>query len=188
MQGVQRPQLRRFQLAGRLDDLRVDRQQRDGGERGACAPGRESAVPVSGAGQAEVFAATASGGLAWAWSSGGSPWAWGTPIAAPGGGTTVTGSPAVSTWQGDLAVVYAALSNGQVGYVRRRGAPGQPSFGGWSVAGGTVPAGAVAGSPAGWLNSTGAAGVAIEDGNRRLAISYSTATGWSAWAELAAGF
>ncbi len=146
------------------------------------------AVTVSGAGQTEVFAVTAAGGIDWAWQSPGAGWTWGTPIAAPGSGVTVTGSPSASSWQGGLVAVYAALSDGQVGYVLAQAATGQPAFGGWSVAGGTVPGGTIAGSPTGWLNASGAAGVAVLDGNDRLAVSYSTPTGWSAWAEMASGF
>ncbi len=44
------------------------------------------------------------------------------------------------------------------------------------------------GSPAGWLNSGGPAGVAALDGNRMLAVSSNSGSGWQAWTEIGGGF
>jgi hypothetical protein len=44
------------------------------------------------------------------------------------------------------------------------------------------------GSPAGWLNSSGAAGVAALDRNLMLAVSANTGSGWASWTEVGGGF
>ncbi len=145
---------------------------------------RTPAAAVSGSGQIEVFAATTAGGLDWASGTPGGAWTWGTPLAAPAPGVQVTGSPSAATWPSGQVIVYAALSNGQIGYARQQASPNQPAFGSWSDVSSAVPGGSITGSPAGWLDSSGAAGVAVGDGNGRLAISYDTGSGWTGWSEL----
>jgi hypothetical protein len=44
------------------------------------------------------------------------------------------------------------------------------------------------GSPAAWLNSTGAPGIAVLDGGAQLAISSNSAGTWAAWTEAGGGF
>jgi hypothetical protein len=148
------------------------------------------AVAVNGSGQTEFFAATTSGGLADAWQNGvDGAWSWGSPLA--GAGTTIAGSPAAATWPTGQLVVYAKLASGEVGYIHQTGSAGTASWGNWASIGGL--AGAAQGSPAGWLNTSGAAGVAVLDGNSKLAVSSnSTAggngSGWAAWSEVGSGF
>jgi len=153
------------------------------------------AVAVDGAGQVEFFAATTAGGLADGWLTGAagvnSAWTWGSPLAGPGSasraGTTIGGSPAAATWPAGDVVVYARLPGGQVGYVRHEGPAGSSGWSGWSPIG-AVPGGKVLGSPAGWLNSSGAPGAAVLDGRRNLAVSSNSGSGWSAWTEIGGGF
>lgn len=64
---------------------------------------------------------------------------------------------------------------------------GSASWSAWSPAG-AVPDGKAVGRPAGWLNSTGAAGVAALDGNLMLAVTDNTGSGWAPWTELGGGF
>ncbi len=153
------------------------------------------AVVLNGSGQAELFAATRSGGLADAWLSGADAadgaWSWGTPLAGSGAtaGSAVqmTGSPAAATWPSGSVIVYARLSSGRVGYIRHNGGSGSAPWSGWSTIG-TPPGGKVIGSPAGWLNSSGAAGVAVLDGKLNLAVTSNSGSGWSGWTEAGGGF
>jgi len=151
------------------------------------------AAAVDGSGQIEFFAASKSGGLDHAWISG-SParhaWTWGSPLAGPGsaagGGTRIAGSPAAATWPSGFVIVYAKLAGGQVGYIRNSRNSGSSAWSGWaSVA--SIPGGTI-GSPVGWLNSGGPAGVAALDGNRMLAVSSNSGSGWQAWTEIGGGF
>jgi len=150
------------------------------------------AVVVDGAGQVEFFAATTAGGLDDAWLTGvNGAWMWGSPLAGPGStsgaGTKISGSPSAATWPSGNVVVYTRLPHGQVGYVRHEGPAGSADWSGWSsiVA---VPGGRVLGSPAGWLNSSGAAGAAVLDGQLNLAVASNSGSGWSAWTEIGDGF
>lgn len=153
------------------------------------------AVVLDGSGQIELFAATGSGGLADAWLSGANgatgTWTWGTPLAgagaAAGASTTITAAPSAATWPSGTVIVYARLAGGQVGYIRHDGNSGSALWSGWSPVGG-APGGKVIGSPAGWLNSTGAAGVAVLDGKRNLAVASNSGSGWSGWTEFGGGF
>jgi len=151
-------------------------------------------VAVDGSGELEFFAASRSGGLDRAWISG-SPvrdaWTWGSPLAGPGsaagGGTKIAGSPAAATWPSGFVIVYAKLAGGQVRYIRNSGNSGSSAWSGWAPIG-SIPGGTMMGSPAGWLNSGGPAGVAALDGNRMLAVSSNPGSGWQAWTELGGGF
>ena len=153
------------------------------------------AVVVDGSGQIELFAATRAGGLADAWLSGQNGatgiWTWGAPLAGAGAGagasTTITGTPAAATWPAGSVIVYARLATGQVGVIRHNGGSGSAPWSGWSSIG-APPGGKVIGSPVGWLNSSGAAGVAVLDGKLNLAVASDSGSGWSGWTEVGAGF
>lgn len=152
--------------------------------------GVPSAV-VDGAGQTELFAATAAGGLAGAWQArGSSTWTWAS-LPAPGLGTGqrpgIAGSVSAATWPRGRVVIYAALSNGRLGYLRQLGTAGSSPWAGWASLGG-VPGNAITGSPAGWLNTSGAASAAVQDGTHHLVITSNAGQGWSAWAVAGAGF
>ncbi|HVB42357.1 MAG TPA: glycoside hydrolase domain-containing protein [Streptosporangiaceae bacterium] len=156
-------------------------------------------VVVDGAGRTEFFAATRGGGLVHAWQQGaGGGWTWGVPLAgvgpaAPlGGGIRISGSPAAATWPAGQVVVFATLAGGRVGYIRQADPAVPGSWTSWASIGG-IPGGKVLGSPAGWLNTSGAAGIAVLDGNLRLATASHPASGdpnsdWSAWSEVGGGF
>ncbi len=163
-----------------------------------ASPANLTGVPaavVDGTGQVEFFAATAAGGLVDAWLPGASglngAWTWRSPLAGPGSasgaGTKVGGSPSAATWPSGNVVVYARLRRGQVGYIRHEGTAGSAGWSGWSSIG-TVPGGRVLGSPGGWLNSSGAAGAAVLDGQLNLAVTSNSGSGWSAWSEIGDGF
>ncbi len=151
------------------------------------------ALVLNGAGQIELFATTKTGGLDDAWQSGaggGQPdgtWTWGTPLTGQSAGTLVAGSPAAATWPVGQVIVYARLGNGQPEYIRQQGISGSAAWNSWSAIGG-VPGGKMMGSPAGWLNSVGAASIAVIDRNLKLAVSSNTGGGWSAWSEVGSGF
>ena len=153
------------------------------------------AVVVDGSGQIELFAATRTGGLADAWLSGQNgatgTWTWGAPLAGAGAGagasTTIAGTPAAATWPAGSVIVYARLATGQVGFIRHNGGSGSAPWSGWSSIG-APPGGKVIGSPVGWLNSSGAAGVAVLDGKLNLAVASDSGSGWSGWTEVGAGF
>jgi Rv2525c-like, glycoside hydrolase-like domain len=150
------------------------------------------AVAADGSGQLEFFAATAAGGLADAWQAGASGgWTWGSPLAGRGssGGaaTKIGGSPSAATWPAGSVVVYARLAGGQAGYIRHQGSSGSAAWSSWSTVG-ALPGGKMTGSPAGWLNGSGAASVAALDGNRQIAVANQPGSGWSAWTELGGGF
>ncbi len=149
------------------------------------------AVVRDGSGQIELFAATRSGGLADAWLSGANgTWTWGTPLAgsgAAGASTRITGVPAAATWPAGSVVVYARLASGQVGYIQHNDGAGSAQWSGWSSIA-APPGGKVIGSPAGWLNSSGAAGVSVLDGKLNLAVASNSGSGWSAWTEIGGGF
>ena len=151
------------------------------------------AVTADGSGQLEFFAATKRGGLADGWqarASGG--WTWGSPLAGPGSsgaaGTKVGGSPSAAMWPAGSVVVYARLAGGRVGYLRHQGTSGSAAWSAWSTVGG-LPGGKMTGSPAGWLNASGAPSVLALDGRLRIAVaSNQGSSGWSAWSELGGGF
>lgn len=145
------------------------------------------AVAVNGSGQTELVAATAAGGLDDAWQSGTGSWTWGNPLAGTGTGTTIAGSPAAAAWPGGQIAVYAQLAGGQPGYIVQQGTSGSAQWTGWSAIGG-VPGGSMHGSPAGWLNSSGAPEIAVLDGNLRLATASYAAGGWSSWTEVGGSF
>ncbi len=145
------------------------------------------AVTVSGAGVTELFATTSGGQLADAFQPRGGGWTWGAPLAGPGSGIQVTGSPVAATWPAGSAVVYATEASGRIGYVRQLSAPGSPSWSRWATIA-AAPGNAVLGTPAAWLNSGGAASVAALDGNLMLATSNNTGSAWSPWTEVGGGF
>ena len=153
------------------------------------------AVVVNGSGQTEFFAATRTGGLADGWVSGANgatgTWTWGTPLAGAGTASGVTkkiaGSPAAATWPAGDVVIYARLGSGRIGYIRHNGGSGSASWSGWASIS-APPGGKAIGSPVGWLNSSGAAGVAVLDGQLKLAVASNTGSGWSAWTEVGGGF
>ncbi|HEX9033720.1 MAG TPA: glycoside hydrolase domain-containing protein [Streptosporangiaceae bacterium] len=142
------------------------------------------AVVVDGSGQTELFASTGSGGLDYAWQAPGGAWTWEAPLQGPGG---IGGSPSAATWPAGQVVVYARLASGAAGYVRQQGTAGSAAWSGWSVIG-SAPGGAMTGSPAGWLNSSGAASVAMLDGSRNVAVASNAGSGWSGWTEVGGGF
>jgi hypothetical protein len=145
------------------------------------------AVAVNGSGQTEFFAATPAGGLADAWQNATTgAWTWGPPLAGAGTGVTIAGSPAAANAGGGQLVIYAQVA-GKAQDIRQQGASGSVPWGRWSAIGG-VPGGTMLGSPAGWLNSCGAPGVAVLGGNLSLAISSFTSGAWAAWTEAASGF
>ncbi|MGI9008296.1 MAG: glycoside hydrolase domain-containing protein, partial [Streptosporangiaceae bacterium] len=156
------------------------------------------AVAADGSGQLEFFAATRAGGLADAWQAGPSGssgssggWTWGSPLAGPGSaaaGTKIGGSPSAATWPAGSVVVYARLAGGQAGYIRHQGTSGSAAWSVWSTVGG-LPGGKMAGTPAGWLNGSGAPSLVALDGRRKIAVASDPgSSGWSAWAELGGGF
>jgi hypothetical protein len=153
------------------------------------------AVVADGSGQTELFAATTTGGLADAWLTGGNgvsgTWTWGTPLAGTGAasGTAVkiAGSPAAATWPAGSVIVYARMANGTIAYIRHNGTSGSASWSAWASLS-APPGGKAIGSPIGWLNSSGAAGVAVLDGKLKLAVASNAGSGWSAWTEVGGGF
>ncbi|HEX9064154.1 MAG TPA: glycoside hydrolase domain-containing protein [Streptosporangiaceae bacterium] len=150
------------------------------------------AVAIDGSGQLEFFAAAKAGGLADAWQAGAAgSWTWGSPLAgagsAGGSGTTAGGSPSAATWPAGSVVVYSRLTGGQLGYIRHQGSSGSAGWSGWSTVSG-LPGGKMTGSPAGWLNGSGAPSVAVLDGRLKLAVASNTGSGWSAWNEVGGGF
>jgi hypothetical protein len=146
------------------------------------------AVAVNGSGQIEFFAATAAGGLVDAWQdTAGGTWTWGVPLAGAGAEVKVAGSPTAAPWgEGQLAV-YAKAAGGQAEFVRQQGSAGAAAWTNWSAIDG-IPGGTMLGSPAAWLNSTGAPGIAVLDGGAQLAISSNSAGTWAAWTEAGGGF
>jgi Domain of unknown function (DUF1906) len=152
------------------------------------------AVVTDGSGQTELFAATKAGGLADAWLAGGNgsggTWTWGSPLAGAGATSGLTqkiaGSPAAATWPAGSVIVYARLADGTIGYIRHAGNAGSASWSGWASIS-APPGGKAVGSPAGWLNATGAAGVAVLDGKRKLAVASNSGDGWSGWTEVGGG-
>jgi Domain of unknown function (DUF1906) len=142
------------------------------------------AAVIDGQGQTELFATTTRGGLAEAWQKGtGGTWTWITLKP----GTKLSGSPAAAVWPTGRAVVYAKGSNGQPGYLRQQGPAGSSGWSAWASISG-VPGGKMKGSPAGWLNSAGAASVAAVGNNGKLAVASNTGNGWSSWSEVGSGF
>ena len=159
-------------------------------------PSNLAGVPAAAAdrsGQLEFFAATKAGGLADAWQAGSSGgWTWGSPLAGPGSagaaGTKVGGSPSAAMWPGGFVVVYARLAGGRAGYIRHQGTAGPSAWSAWSAVDG-LPGGKMTGSPAGWLNGSGAPSVLALDGRLRIAVANDQGSNaWSAWSELSGGF
>ncbi len=143
------------------------------------------AVTVNGSGQVEFFSATAAGGLASAWQNGvGGTWTWATPLAGHG---AIAGSPAAANWPAGQVIVYAKTSSGQPEYIRQNGSGGAGSWGNWTKIGG-VPGGEMLGSPSGWLNTQGAASVAVIGKNLKLVVASNTGSGWSSWSNVGSGF
>jgi hypothetical protein len=143
------------------------------------------AVAVNGSGQTEFFSTTTSGGLAYAWQDGpGGSWNWAPLLAGAG---AVNGSPAAAGWPAGQVIVYAKARNGQLGYLRQSGTSGASSWGGWATIPG-LPGGKILGSPSGWLNTQGAASVAVIDLNLNLVVSSNTGSGWSGWTSAGSGF
>jgi hypothetical protein len=143
---------------------------------------------VNGSGQTELVAATAGGGLDFAWQSGATgTWTWGTPLAGAGTGTTIKNSPAAAAWPGGEVVIYAQLTGGQPGYLSQQGTSGSDPWTSWSDIG-NVPGGAMLGSPAGWLNYSGTPEVAVLDHSLRLAAASYAAGSWSGWTEIGGRF
>jgi hypothetical protein len=141
------------------------------------------AVAINGSGQTELVTAAVGGGLVVAWQSGAAgTWTWGSPLAGAGTGTTIKNSPAVAAWPGGEVVIYAQLADGQPGYISQQGTSGSDLWTRWSDVG-QVPGGAMLGSPAGWLNYSGAPGVAVLDHNLRIAVASYAAGSWSGWTE-----
>ncbi len=154
------------------------------------------AAVVNGAGQAELFAATSGGGMAGAWQAApgalaaSGSWSWYPPLAGPGsaaGPLVIAGSPSAATWPAGQVIVYAAARNGPPYCLRQLGAAGGAPWGAWSPIPGTA-GGAVNGSPTGWLNTTGAAGIVALDGHLQIATASNDGSGWSGWTEAGGGF
>jgi hypothetical protein len=146
-------------------------------------------VAVDGSGQVEFFAATKAGGLDDAWQNGAGTWTWGAPLVGANAPrtATVTGSPAAAAWPVGRVIVYAKLATGQVSYIRQDGTSAAAAWSAWSPIP-AAPGGQAAGSPLGWLNTPGAASVAIVDRSGKLAVSSDGGTGWSAWTQVGSGF
>ena len=143
------------------------------------------AAIVNGAGQTELFAATTTGGIGYAWQDGDDgSWTWADSLAA---GATVGGPVSAATWPAGRVVVYASLSDGAIGFVRQLGTAGPDPWTGLAQTQ-ALPGNAVLGSPAGWLNTGGAAGLAALDGERGLAVASDSGTGWSSWTTAGTGF
>jgi hypothetical protein len=150
--------------------------------------GGAPAAAVSGSGQTEFFAATLAGGLDDAWQNATTgAWTWGNPLAGANTGATIAGSPAAASWGGGQLAVYAQVARGQVAYIRQQGASGSSPWTSWSVIGG-VPGGRMLGSPAAWLNSSGAPGITVLDNGPHLAVSSYVAGAWAGWTEAGGGF
>lgn len=146
------------------------------------------AVVVNGSGQTELFAATATGGLDYAWQSGPTgSWTWGGPLTGTSPSTTIRRSPAATTWPGGQVAVYSQLANGQLGYIRQLGTSGSAAWSSWSSVG-SIPGGAMAGSPVGWINASGAPGAAALDGSLQIAAASYQAGSWSGWTVLGGSF
>jgi hypothetical protein len=153
------------------------------------------AAAVNGSGQTEFFAATTSGGLADAWQSGvgSGTWTWGLPLAgtsskkAAGSTVSIAGSPAAADWPAGQVIVYARTLGNQLDYIRQDGPTGAATWGSWATIGG-IPGGKMMGSPSGWLNTEGAASVAVIDHEHKLAVASDADAGWSAWSEVGSGF
>ena len=143
------------------------------------------AVAVNGSGQTEFFAATTSGGLAAAWQDGvGGAWTWLAPLAGRG---AIDGSPSAANWPSGQLIVYAKTASGQPEYIRQNGAGGSSSWSNWTTIGG-LPGGKMVGSPSGWLNTQGAASVAVIGKNLKLMVASDTGAGWSSWSNVGSGF
>jgi glycoside hydrolase-like protein len=151
-------------------------------------------VVLNGTGQIELVATTMAGGLDDAWLTGSGStgtWTWGTPLAGTGSGRSaeadISGSPTAAAWPAGQVIVYAKRTDGKLAYLRQTGPSGSASWGSWATIGG-VPGGKILGSPSGWLNTQGAASVAVIDHNLKLAVASNSGTGWSTWSEVGSGF
>lgn len=83
--------------------------------------------------------------------------------------------------------MYVRLSNGEPAFARQAGQAGSDPFSTWSTIGG-VGGGSLLGGPTGWLNGSGAAGVAALKADHTLVIASDSGTGWSAWTQVGTGF
>ncbi|HUJ07552.1 MAG TPA: glycoside hydrolase domain-containing protein [Streptosporangiaceae bacterium] len=146
----------------------------------------DPSVQVNGEGQTEFFAATTAGGLAYGWQAGDrGGWTWGSPMT--GSGLSVSGSVSAATWPAGQVIVYVRLSNGEPAFARQAGQAGSDPFSTWSTIGG-VSGGPILGGPAGWLNRSGAAGVAVLEAGHVLVVASDSGAGWSAWTQVGIGF
>ena len=109
------------------------------------------AVVTDAAGQTELFAATRSGGLDYAWRAAGTgSWTWGTPLAGGSTGQQIRRTPAAVRWPDGLVRVYAQLASGQLGVIGQQGTAGAAAWSGWTPIGDSV-----LGSPAAWISASG---------------------------------
>jgi len=142
------------------------------------------AVASNGAGQTEVFVATSAGGLLSAWQAAGTrDWTWGAALAGAIVGTTIRNSPTATEWPGGEVAVFARLASGNVGFTVQQGTSSIARWASWTSIGGSAVA-----APAGWLNPSGTAEVAVLDAKLRLAVSSFSASRWSGWTELGGSF
>ncbi len=158
----------------------------------AGSPANLSGVPsviVNGSGQVEFFAATKADGLDDGWQNVAGTWTWGVPLANPASGrdAAVTGSPAAALWPVGQVIVYAKLTTGQLEYIRQNGTSGSAGWDNWLPIGG-MPGGKALGSPVGWLNTPGAASIAVVDRGSKLDVSSDGGSGWSGWTQVGRGF
>jgi hypothetical protein len=157
-----------------------------GWAQAGAGPGRLSGVPsvaADGRGQTEVLV-NAAGRIRRAWqAAAGGPWIWAPALGPAGAGGRIRNSPSAAGWPGGRVAVVARLADGQAGLAVQQGAAAGGRWTSLTSIGGTV-----AGSPAGWLNPRGGAGVAALNAARQVAAASYSGRGWSNWAELGGGF
>jgi Domain of unknown function (DUF1906) len=175
--------------------LAIDRRYRrawSGWRALGASPSGLHGIPAAvsdGSGQTEVFAATASGGLDYAWQNTSTrAWTWGPALAGAGAAgaavsVKITYSPSAAGWPGGRVAVFSRLASGNVGDILQAGSTGSAGWAGWTAIGGSI-----VGSPAGWLNPGGGPGAAVLDARLRIAVTRYSAHGWIGWTELGGGF
>jgi hypothetical protein len=140
------------------------------------------AVVSDAAGQLELFATTAAGGLDYAWQGRGG-WTWGTPLASGSAGQQVRRTPAAVRWPDGQVRVFAQLGTGQLGVITQQGTAGPAAWSGWTSTGVSV-----LGSPAAWISASGVPAAGGVDARLRMGSTSFVDGEWSAWAQFGGSF
>ena len=154
------------------------------GHRGRALAGLTAnpAVVSDAAGQLELFATTAAGGLDYAWQGRGG-WTWGTPLASGSAGQQVRRTPAAVRWPDGQVRVFAQLGTGQLGVITQQGTAGPAAWSGWTSTGVSV-----LGSPAAWISASGVPAAGGVDARLRMGSTSFVDGEWSAWAQFGGSF